>query len=122
MAFVECPKCNYAFDPLELYCPRCGSEGKVREVYQGTGPVPGLPHAEKPTKLSRLEPLNLPKFQPTIKRHDYGPPKEEFPVPRGKINVDAKPAAYKKSGLGKIVALLIIIIIILAAAFYLFAQ
>lgn len=121
MAFVDCPKCNYAFDPLELYCPRCGSESKVKEVYQGTGPVPGLPYAKKPTKLSRPEPLNRPKFQPTVKRHDYGPPKDKLPAPRGKINVDAEPSVYKKSGLGKIVALLIIIII-LAAVYYLFVQ
>lgn len=121
MAFVDCPKCNYAFDPLELYCPRCGSRCKVQEAYQGTGPVPGLPYAEKPTKLSRPEPLNLPKFQPTVKRHDYGPQKDTLPPPRGKINVDAEPAGYKKSSFGKIIAALIIIII-LVVVYIMFVQ
>lgn len=115
MAFVNCPKCDYAFDPLELYCPRCGSDYKVKEIYQGTGPVPGLPYAAKPTKLSRVKPLNLPKFQPTIKRHDYGTPKDALPRPRGKINVDAEPVAPKKSSFAKIVIFLIIIIILVTA-------
>lgn len=121
MAFENCPKCDYAFDPLELYCPRCGSECKVKEVYQGSGPVTGLPYAKKPTKLSQPEPLNLPKFQATVKRHDYGPPKDTFPRPRGKINVDAEPAVYKKSSFGKIMAALIIIII-LVVVYVMFVQ
>lgn len=121
MAFVNCPKCDYSFDPLERYCPRCDSEYVVKEAYEGTGPVPGLPYANKPTKSSRPETIDMPKFEATNKRHNYGPQPDEKPRPLPKMNVDAPPAEYKKSNGGKILAGLVIIIVLLVI-YYVFVK
>lgn len=121
MAYVNCPKCEYAFDPLERYCPRCDSEYKVKETYKGAGPVSGLPYAQKPSKSSRPESIDVPKFESTVKRHNYGPQPNEMPSPRNKINVDTKPIEYKKSNGGKILAMLVIVIILLVV-YYVFVK
>lgn len=122
MAFVNCPKCDYAFDPLERYCPRCDTLYTDKEAYESSGPVPGLPHAVKPSKSSLTEPLNKPTFQPTKKRHEYGPPANEIPRPLPKMKISDELPEYKKSGNGGKILAGLVIIIILLVVYYVFVK
>lgn len=122
MAFVNCPKCDYAFDPLERYCPRCDSLYTDQEAYVGSGPVEGLPYANKPTRSSLSEPLNKPTFQPTKKRHDYGPPADEIPRPLPKMKISDEPLQYKKDGNGGKILGGLVILVILLVVYYVFVK
>lgn len=110
MAMVNCAKCDYAFEESEKFCPRCDAL-YVKDAYVKTGPVPGLPHADKPSRASLPRGLDKPRFKPTKERYNYGPKPNEVPNVRDTSVAANQPAEYRKK-YGKLLLLLVILIII----------